>query len=155
MNKTFSKKHGLLNLIQHPPGFTLIETLVAMMLLAISLAVILQLFSGGLKSAKVADDYTRGVFFAREKMEEYLLIEDLEEGTFDGKFDETYRWQVDIKFIEPKDEERVLPVDLYQLDVVVSWPVGGQEKKIQISTLKITEKKKLPYVEQTARIYTD
>jgi general secretion pathway protein I len=69
------------------------ETLVAMMLLAISLVVILQLFSGGLKSGKMADDYTRAVFHAREKMEEHLLIEDFEEGTFEGTFDDNYRWQ--------------------------------------------------------------
>jgi general secretion pathway protein I len=121
------------------------ETLVAMMLLAISLVVILQLFSGGLKSGKMADDYTRAVFHAREKMEEHLLIEVFEEGTFEGTFDDIYRWQVDIKFVEPEDEDEDekenLLVDLVYLDVSVFWPVGGKEKKFQIQTLKVTEKK--------------
>jgi general secretion pathway protein I len=124
-------------------GFTLMETLVAMMLLAISLVVILQLFSGGLKSGKMADDYTRAVFHAREKMEEHLLIEDFEEGTFEGTFDDNYRWQVDIKFVQPEDEDEDenLLVDLVYLDVSVFWSVGGKEKKFQINTLKVTEKK--------------
>jgi general secretion pathway protein I len=122
-------------------GFTLMETLVAMMLLAISLVVILQLFSGGLKSGKMADDYTRAIFHAREKMEEYLLTDDFQEGTFEGTFDDKYRWQVDIKFLEPKDEEETLLIDLFHIDVLVFWPSGGQEKKFQISTLKITEKR--------------
>jgi prepilin-type N-terminal cleavage/methylation domain-containing protein len=53
-------------------GFTLIETLVAMMLLAISFVIIMQLFSGGLKSSRVTTDYIYGIFHAREKMEEVL-----------------------------------------------------------------------------------
>jgi general secretion pathway protein I len=141
MNRSFCRKINFLLKTKSPCGFTLIETLVAMMLLAISLVVILQLFSGGLKSGKMADDYTRAVFHAREKMEEYLLIEDFEEGTFEGSFDNNYRWQVNIKFVEPEDEEEILLIDLVYLDVSVFWPVGGHEKKFQINTLKITEKK--------------
>ena len=121
------------------------ETLVAMMLLAISLVVILQLFSGGLKAGKIADDYTRAVFHARDKMEEFLLIDDFEEGTFEGTFDENYGWRVDIKLVdtedEDEDEEKNSLVDLYHVDVLVFWPVGGQEKKFQISTLQIAKKK--------------
>jgi general secretion pathway protein I len=136
---------NFLHLRKPTAGFTLMETLVAMMLLSISLVVILQLFSGGLKSGKMAEDYTRAVFHAREKMEEYLLIDDFEEGTFEGSFGDNYRWQVDIKFVEPEDsdedEEEILMVDFYHVDVSVFWPVGGSEKSFRISTLKITEKK--------------
>lgn len=125
------------------------ETLVAMMLLAISLVVILQLFSGGLKSGKMADDYTRAVFYAREKMEEYILMDDFQEGSFEGTFDENYRWLVDIKLVEAEDgdekedenEKEISLVDLFHVDVSVFWPVGGREKKYQINTLKISEKK--------------
>lgn len=127
------------------------ETLVAMMLLAISLVVILQLFSGGLKSGKMADDYTRAVFYAREKMEEYILMDDFQEGSFEGTFDENYRWLVDIKLVEAEDEDEdqdqdeneneISLVDLFHVDVSVFWQVGGREKKYQINTLKISGKK--------------
>jgi general secretion pathway protein I len=151
MIRGFYRKKNILRLPKSPCGFTLMETLVAMMMLAISLVVILQLFSGGLKSGKMADDYTRAVFHAREKMEEYLLMENFEEGTFEGTLDNKYRWQVDIKFVEPEDQdqdedqdedqEEISLVDLVYLDVSVFWPVGGKEKKFQVQTLKVTEKK--------------
>ena len=145
MNKNFCMKIKFFHRIGPTNGFTLMETLVAMMLLAISLVVILQLFSGGLKSGKIADDYARAVFHARDKMEEFLLIDDFEEGTFEGTFDENYRWRVDIKLVETEDEdedeEKNSLVDLYHVDVLVFWPVGGQEKKFQISTLQIAKKK--------------
>jgi general secretion pathway protein I len=149
MNKTFCRNTFFLHRLRPTGGFTLMETLVAMMLLAISLVVILQLFSGGLKSGKMADDYTRAVFYAREKMEEYLLMDDFQEGSFEGTFDENYRWLVDIKLVEPEDgdekedenEKEISLVDLFHVDVSVFWPVGGREKKFQINTLKISEKK--------------
>jgi general secretion pathway protein I len=151
MNKRFYKRIKIFHLRSLPEGFTLIETLVAMMLLAISLVVILQLFSGGLKSGKMADDYTRAVFYAREKMEEFLLVDDFQEGIFEGTFDENYRWVVDIKFVEPKEdkEEEISMVDLFNVDVQVFWPAGGREKIFQISTLKISEKKQddIEYIE--------
>ena len=54
-------------------GFTLLEVLVATMVLGISVVIVLQLFSGGLDQARRAEDYTRAVFHARAKMEEVLL----------------------------------------------------------------------------------
>ena len=65
--------HGVKPVISQK-GFTLIETLVAVMILAISLVVVMQLFSGGLKSNKVSNDYLYGIFHAREKMEELLEL---------------------------------------------------------------------------------
>ena len=145
MNRNYHKRNNIFQPNRLQGGFTLIETLVAIMVLSLSLVVILQLFSGGLKSSKTADDYTCAVFHAREKMEELLLIDDFEDGTFEGTFDNGYRWTVDIKFVEPEEneeeEQRALPVDLVHLDVSVLWPVGAHEKKFQISTLKIVEKK--------------
>jgi general secretion pathway protein I len=145
MNKRICKSLKNFHLRRPSKGFTLIETLVAMMLLAISLVVIFQLFSGGLRSGKMSDDYTRAIFYAREKMEEYLLADDFQEGIFEGTFDENYRWLADIKLVksedENEDEEKPSLIDLFNVDVQVFWPVGGREKKFQISTLKITEKK--------------
>jgi general secretion pathway protein I len=157
MNKKICNRTKNFHLPRMSNGFTLIETLVAMMLLAISLVVILQLFSGGLRSGKMADDYTRAIFYAREKMEEYLLVDDFQEGVFEGTFDENYRWLVDIKLVKPEDEdedentdeEKPSMVDLFNVDVQVFWPIGGREKNFQISTLKIAEKKRddIEYIE--------
>ncbi len=120
------------------------ETLVAMMLLAISLVVILQLFSGGLKSARLADDYTRAVFHAREKMEEFLLKTKLEEGLYEGEFDDGYLWRAEIVLVEPEkteDEvEKPSPLDVFNVTVAVAWQSGDRLKSFQIGTLQVAEK---------------
>lgn len=127
--------------ICYSDGFTLIETLVAMMILSISLTVILQLFSGGLRSERLSDDYTRAVFYAREKMEEILLVEKLTDEVAEGEFDEDFKWKAQVVYIEPDEEEKTkTPVDTFNITVEVSWKSGIQEKHFEISTLKIAEK---------------
>ncbi len=122
-------------------GFTLLETLVAMMILSISLTVILQLFSGGLRSERLSDDYTRAVFYAREKMEEILLVEKLSNEVAEGEFDDGFRWKAEIAYIEPDEEEKIkTPVETFSITVEVNWKSGIQEKHFEISTLKIAEK---------------
>ncbi|MHB9098527.1 MAG: type IV pilus modification PilV family protein, partial [Syntrophales bacterium] len=97
---------------RHPDrGFTLIETLVAISILAISLAVILQLFSGGLKSSTLSDEYTRGIFHAREKMDEILLAEELTEGVINGEFDDGFKWKAEALHLDIREaKDAKLPV---------------------------------------------
>ena len=133
-------------------GFTLIETLVAMMIMAICLVVILQLFSGGLKAGRLSDDYTRAVFYARAKMEELLLAKKLTDGVLEGEFGGGYKWKALIMKVEPqnedqnedrdgdKDEDLKMPIDTYGIKVDVTWFEGNREKNFEISTLKILEK---------------
>jgi len=122
-------------------GFTLMETLVAMAILSISLVVILQLFSGGLKSSRLSDSHTRAVFHAREKMEEILLDDNFTDGITEGEFSDGFRWKVQTLVLEPDpEEEDQLPVDSFSIKVDVSWQEGSKEKHFEISTLKIAER---------------
>ena len=118
------------------------ETLVAISVLSISMVVILQLFSGGLRGSKVSDDYTRGIFHAREIMEEMLLLHEFTEGTRQGDFDDGYGWRAEIVRQPPESEdEESLPFDTYQITVAVNWSAGEKERRFDIRTLRLMEKK--------------
>ncbi len=123
-------------------GFALIEILVATSVLAISLVVILQLFSGGLKSRKLSEQYTRGIFHAREKMAEMQLSPDYLEGETQGEFEDAYQWRTVITRIVPEEAEENLPFDLLNIKVNIAWREGEKEKNFTINTLKAVEKKK-------------
>jgi general secretion pathway protein I len=126
-------------------GFTLIETLVAMMLLAISFVIIMQLFSGGLKSSRVTTDYIYGIFHAREKMEEILLSDNLIPGTVSGEFEDGYEWSATV-FIPPPEEDDAaarMPIVTADISVDVRWHAGGQEKRFGLNTTAIVPKPKL------------
>ncbi len=119
-------------------GFTLIEILVSISILSISLVVILQLFSGGLKSSRLSDQYTKGIFHSKEKMEEILLSTDFAEEEAGGEFDDSFRWKSAIVRIEQAEEEESrLPFNTFNITVDVMWDEGDKEKHFAISTMKV------------------
>ena len=120
----------------------MIETLVSIMVLAISLTVILQLFSGGLNSVRVSSGYTLAVLHAREKMEEVLLSERLASGNLSGHFEDGYSWEAVVEHQTIEDENgRVVnqALDLFEITVDVQWLDGDKEKHYDVTTLVIAE----------------
>ena len=111
-------------------GFTLIEVIVAMAILGISLALVMQLFSAGLKSAKASCEYTIAIVHAKDKMEELseTLVND------SGTFEDGFKWETEIqdyKEIEESDYK------LKKLIVRILWPDAlKQQKSIQTVSLK-------------------
>jgi len=132
-------------------GFTLIETLTAMMILAISLTAIFQLFSGGLNSAGLAENYTRAVFHAREKMEELLLYREMADREFEGDFGDGFRWKAAVAAIVSAENDKAEnvsedPNQLFHISVSVIWNTGEREREYEISTVhmarRISDEKK-------------
>jgi len=63
-------------------GFTLLEVLVAFVLLVTTVTVILQLFSANIKALSRSEDYASAVVRAESKMREILDSETLSENTW-------------------------------------------------------------------------
>ncbi len=119
-------------------GFTLIEVLVAFMVLAIALVVIMQLFSGSLKAGAVSADYFYGIFHAQEKMEEILAQETLSAGGESGAFADGYQWRSEIS-VTPLEtvSGRELPISRYKVALVVEWEKGGRTRAFELETVKV------------------
>jgi general secretion pathway protein I len=126
-------------------GFTLIEVVIALAILGIGLTVIIELFSGGLRLGRVSVEYTRAVNLARMKMEEIAMKPNIQEGTEEGEFDPTYRWQVEVKKMDllslGKDRTITPPVEFFQVKVNVLWKSGSKERSAIFETYR-TEKRK-------------
>jgi general secretion pathway protein I len=121
-------------------GFTLIEVVVSLAILGIGLTVIIELFSGGLRLGRTSEDYTKAMSYARMKLEEITSIQDIQEGTDEGEFDKTFRWQVDVKKVDllPVNRSPDLkpPVDLFQVKVNILWKLGSKERSASLETYK-------------------
>ena len=112
-------------------GFTLIEVIVAMAILGISLVLIMQLFSAGLKSAKASCDYTIAIVHAKDKMEELSQTLANDSGTFEDGF----KWET-----EMQDYKQIGESDykLNKLIVKILWPDAlKQQKSIEMVSLKM------------------
>ena len=124
-------------------GFTLLETLVAMMILSIALVIIFQQFSGALTAGHISESYTRAVWYAREKMDELLLYETLSEEIQEGDFEDGYRWWYRIQQAAPDSQLNLEGAATFAITVRVSWEQGQKIKQIDISALTIA---KLPNI---------
>ena len=110
-------------------GFTLLEVIIAIAIMGISIVLIMQLFSGGLRLGKISGDYTAAVIHAREKMEEMLIKPEASAGKFDSK----YKWQSEVSSYstaEKKDSK------LLKISVKVSWQ---ENKALELVTLKAVQ----------------
>ena len=120
-------------------GFTLMETLVAMMILSIALVIIFQQFSEALNAGHISESYTRAVWHAREKMDELLLYETLSEEMLEGDFGDGYRWRYRIEPATFGNPLNVEGLATYTITVWVSWEQGRKTKQMDISALSTTK----------------
>ncbi len=134
-NEMICRRHSL-----RDNGFTLIEVVVATAVLAIALTVIIELFAGGLRLARVSKEYTKAVNYANAKMEELASKQTLEEGSTEGEFDETFRWRVTTDKVNllpvEKPWEVKPPIQLFKIRVDVLWKPGSQERSASVETYR-------------------
>jgi general secretion pathway protein I len=127
-------------------GFTLLEVLLAVMILAVSVTAILSQFSVGMEAGGKARDITEAVLHAKEKLEEFKAFIDNGEGGQSGAFDDGYSWEALVSLYElPEKEagenENLLSFELLKLTVIVRWDTGAQARQVELSTLKAVKKK--------------
>jgi general secretion pathway protein I len=125
-------------------GFTLVELVAAFVIFAIGFGVLLQILSTCLHATAQSTDYTRVALWAQSLLDTQGVGQALQEGSSSGKFDDRYSWQLNVQKMPDLEEPatRAAPalgnpnmpqvqaapvgpanIDLYQLELVVSW--GG------------------------------
>lgn len=120
----------------------MIEILVAFVILSLTLSVIMQIFSGGLRNIRRSDDYSRALYLAESRLAALGVEQPLREGAMSGALDRRFRWQ---SSVQPYREavtadEAPLKVVLYRTTVDVSWDDGGQTRRLELTSLRLAPK---------------
>jgi len=116
-------------------GYTLIEVLVAMTILAMALVVLMRIFSGGLNAVRVAGDYAGAVVLAESRLAAAGVSEPLAEGETQGRHDR-FAWTQVVARYEPEGVAD-WPVPAYQVDVVIEWPGPTGTRSLDLTTVKL------------------
>ena len=126
-------------------GFSLLEILVAFSILAISLGIILKIFSTGITSAQVTGDYTIAVQIAQNLLDKTGSESPLKLGEINGSENKLHQWRVTVApkmFTAPELDLHDLPVALFDVTARVWW--GGENKSddrvVELHTLKLATK---------------
>lgn len=120
-------------------GFSLIEMLVALVVLSLSLGVLYQAATGATRNVRVAAEYTDAVMLAESVLADQSYVTQ-ENYSAAGQF-HAFQWSVSSWPAPYEDgldpEERAIAADPLQfLQVVVSWPGrGGTPREIDLLTV--------------------
>ena len=123
-------------------GFTLIEVLVAFMILTLSVSVLLRIFSGGLNNVSVAGDYAQAVLLAESQLAVTGRSVPLVVGQSYGESGDRFRWRRTIENYLPWDEDTAVrvPVSGFLVTVEVSWTRNGRDQQIILNSLRIEKR---------------
>ncbi|PIR20016.1 MAG: hypothetical protein COV45_08560 [Deltaproteobacteria bacterium CG11_big_fil_rev_8_21_14_0_20_47_16] len=128
-------------------GFTLLEVLVALGILAVSITAILQMFGTSMSTSARAERVTVATMLARQKMAEQVIKidKDLLEGKFpdtteesDGDFDEPYqdyKWKIKMRKVEipmPPQDKLDAQAAIMQM---ISKQIGEAVREVKLSVI--------------------
>lgn len=134
-------------------GFTLLEVVVAFVLMAGAVGALLRLFGTGIQSADIADQYSKAVTLAESRLAQATTEGEVQPGDKSGEWEGTpFKWRETItEFPDPVPPDPTQPqnlarVQLLQVSVEVSWGEAGASirdtpRTVRLTTLKLVPKK--------------
>jgi len=127
---------GKTSLMRSSSGFSLVETLVALVILSMSLAILYQSAVGATRNARVAAEYSKAVILAESMLTE-AASRAIAGQNDRGEFGDM-RWQTTARALGASDEPgRALPdqAGLVLLEVLVAWGEAPKQREITLSTV--------------------
>lgn len=121
-------------------GFSLLEILVAFTIMAVSLSIVLKIFSSGVNTAVVSENYIIATQIAESLMAKTGEEEPLVSGKITGLEDGKYQWLINVEATEnlvPSEEG----VELMNVQVQVWWDNDQQNaRKVELNSIKVKHK---------------
>lgn len=127
-----------LQTMQQQQGFSLLEVLVAFAILALSMGVLLQIFSKAMRVTAVSETYAQAVALAEAKLGAVGSEIPLEEGVHTGDPEAGLDWIVHIEPHQAQDgAAEDSPFQPYRVTAVASWPSTNGTRRIALRTIRL------------------
>ena len=122
-------------------GFSLLEVVVALAIMAGGFLVVLNLFSASVRSVDFSGQYLKGVTLANSKITELELL-NFQPIEYSGIFknEESYRWEVDIAPYDSPLNDSDSGIQLQKVLLKVFWEDRGQVRNVELATLHLERK---------------
>lgn len=121
-------------------GFTLLEVLVAFIVFVLIFGAVLDALGMAMRNTRRSAEVTEAALWAQSKLDAIGTIEELEEGSDSGEFNRQYRWQLDVRKQDvPRTDglsADTFPVELYRVDLTVSWGDANRRNEQHFITLR-------------------
>ncbi len=134
---------------QNNRGFTLIEVIIAFVIMALLLGATFDTFSTGLRQAALTGHYAGAVVRAESQLALFDHTETLAVGVTTGRIDPHYTWRTEITPVAQDDAEapeedpnRLYPYRLYNVALTVFWGEGGDAREVTLRSQRLKELEK-------------
>ena len=122
-------------------GFTLLEVLVALVILSIAITLIIQLYAANLRSVSISGNMAAASAWSDVKIREILAEPSLTEKAWREITNDGYRIEVSIVEVL-KERTDNLPVKMMEVTLIVRWDEGRKERNLQLKSVKMIDKLK-------------
>jgi general secretion pathway protein I len=124
---------------RHQTGFSLIEVIAAILLLAIAFTALMQVAGASIKLTQNAAEHSEAALWARSKLDSAFVEDALQPGSTSGQFNSKFRWQLDVTpWTQAGAAPPNAPLHLYQLDLDVLWGPQAHPTSAHFRTLRLT-----------------
>lgn len=126
-------------------GFTLLEIMVALAILALGIVTVLELLSGSLRIGVKASRHTQAALYAQNIMDRMFAQTTLDDGEESGEFPDGYTWIAQVQEIRPDDDSsrfqsnRPNQLDFFHLKEIavrITWEENGGAKAFVVRSLR-------------------
>ncbi|TAM63561.1 MAG: prepilin-type N-terminal cleavage/methylation domain-containing protein [Rhodanobacter sp.] len=119
-------------------GFSLLEVIAAMLLLAIVFTALMQVAGGAIRLTQNAAAHSEAAMWARSLLDSAYVGEPIRPGSSAGQFNAKYRWRLNVT---PWNLAGIAPpgasLQLYRLDLDVRWGPPGHPRSAHFRTLRL------------------
>ncbi|MCU7919546.1 MAG: prepilin-type N-terminal cleavage/methylation domain-containing protein [Candidatus Thiodiazotropha sp. (ex Dulcina madagascariensis)] len=124
-------------------GMSLIEVLVAFVILSMTMSVILRINSTTLRNHQVSAQYLKAVRIARSRLEQMAVEVQEADAARQGVDEGVYHWRYRRQPHDAWDEERLLAVSLLPIEetITLSWDGLGGERRVSFTRIGVVRDK--------------
>ena len=120
-------------------GFTLLEVLLSLAIMAIAVTLLVQLFSANLRAIARSGDMTSAAVRGESRIREILAEPSPAEKAWSEITEDGYRMDVAISEVM-KERTDNLPVKLMEVALTIHWIEGMKEKSLHLKTMKMFDR---------------
>ena len=138
--------------VRHAGGFSLLEVLVAFIIVALVVTALFRLYGGALGNASAADEWTRALLVAQSRLTLAAAAQPLLEATDAGtEAGGRIAWRTTVVPYAPPDANpdlerasEAMTTRLFRVTVDVQFPgIAGKPRTLSLSTVKVAQRNPL------------
>lgn len=117
--------------VENDTGFTLLETLIALVIASASLVIIIQSFAGGFKTQSKLKSQYEMARLAEGKLDEIEVLLEIDPQSETGTFQDKYAWTVNYRPYQLEEQENLNPYWVEIKVTIIDPEISANEFRLE------------------------